>query len=47
VEPKPRKNASDLIRKYISAYETTSRKTIEGLLSNDFIFSSPFDDRIS
>lgn len=37
---------SDLVRKYYSAYETKDRKALEGLLSDDFRFSSPLDDRI-
>jgi len=40
-------NASDLVRKYFSAYESKDRKVLEDLLSDDFSFSSPHDDRIS
>jgi hypothetical protein len=37
---------SDIIRKYFSAYEIKDRKAVEGLLSNDFLFTSPYDYRI-
>lgn len=37
---------SDLIRKYFFAYETKDRKAIESLLSDDFVFTSPYDYRI-
>ena len=39
-------NHSDLIRKYFSAYENKDRKAIEALLTNDFVFTSPYDYRI-
>jgi hypothetical protein len=35
---------SDLIRKYFSAYE--NREAVESLLTNDFVFTSPYDYRI-
>jgi ketosteroid isomerase-like protein len=38
-------SASDLIRKYFSAYENKDRKAIESL-TNDFAFTSPYDRRI-
>ena len=38
---------SDLIRKYFSAYENKDRKTVESLLSDDFVFTSPYDHRIN
>ena len=38
---------SELIRKYFSAYENKDRKTVESLLSNDFVFTSPYDHRIN
>jgi ketosteroid isomerase-like protein len=38
--------ASDLIRKYLSAYENKDRKAIESLLTHDLVFTSPYDDRI-
>src|ERR1700681_2926425 len=37
---------SDLIRKYFSAYENKDRKAVECLLTNDFVFTSPYDYRI-
>ena len=37
---------SDLIRKYFSAYENKDRKAVESLLTNDFVFTSPYDYRI-
>jgi ketosteroid isomerase-like protein len=37
---------SDLIRKYFSAYENKDRKAVESLLSDDFVFTSPYDNRI-
>ena len=37
---------SDLVRKYFSASENKDRKAIESLLSNDFVFTSPYDYRI-
>ena len=39
-------SASDLIRKYFSAYENKDRKAVESLLTNDFIFTSRYDHRI-
>jgi ketosteroid isomerase-like protein len=38
--------ASDLVRQCYAAYESKDRKVIEKLLSDDFRFSSPLDDRI-
>jgi len=37
---------SDPIRKYFSAYENKDRKAVECLLTNDFVFTSPYDYRI-
>jgi ketosteroid isomerase-like protein len=37
---------SDLVRKCFSAYELKDRQMIEDLLSEDFTFTSPLDDRI-
>jgi hypothetical protein len=37
---------SDLIRRCYAAYETKDRNAIEEILSDDFRFSSPLDDRI-
>jgi len=38
---------SDLILKYFSAYENKGRKAVESLLSNGFVFTSPYDHRIN
>lgn len=37
---------SDLVRKYFSAYENKVRKAVESLLTDDFVFTSPYDYRI-
>jgi ketosteroid isomerase-like protein len=37
---------SDLARRYFAAYETKDRAAVDGLLSDDFTFTSPRDDRI-
>ena len=37
-------NASDLVRKCFSAWETKNREALEGLLAEDFTFTSPNDD---
>lgn len=39
-------SVSDLVRKYFSTYQSKDRKALEGLLSDDFTFTSPLDDRI-
>ena len=39
-------SASDLIRKYFPAYENKDRKAVESLLTNDFVSTSPYDQRI-
>jgi len=39
-----RNNASDLVRKCFSAWETKDRQAFEGLLAEDFTFTSPNDD---
>ena len=38
---------SILIRKYFSAYENKDRKAVESLLSDNFVFTSPYDYRIA
>jgi ketosteroid isomerase-like protein len=38
---------SNLVRNYFSSYESKDRKALEDLLSDDFSFSSPFDDHIN
>jgi ketosteroid isomerase-like protein len=40
-------DVADLIRRCYATYETRDRQTLEGLLSDDFTFSSPRDDHIS
>jgi ketosteroid isomerase-like protein len=40
-------SVSDLVRKCFSAYELKDRQMIEDLLSDDFTFTSPLDDRIN
>jgi ketosteroid isomerase-like protein len=35
---------SGIIRKYYEAYESKDRAVLDGLLSNDFTFTSPNDD---
>jgi ketosteroid isomerase-like protein len=42
----PASSVSNLIRRCFAAFETRDRHTLESLLSDDFIFSSPQDDRI-
>ena len=37
---------SDLIRKYFAAYRTNDRKLMEDGLTDDFTFTSPYDDAI-
>jgi ketosteroid isomerase-like protein len=37
---------SNLVRKYYAAYESKDRKVVEALLSDDFRFTSPYDDHI-
>jgi ketosteroid isomerase-like protein len=39
-------NLSDLARSYFAAYETKDRAVLDGLLSDDFTFTSPRDDHI-
>jgi ketosteroid isomerase-like protein len=39
-------SASEIVRKCYRAYESKDRKALEELLSDDFTFSSPVDDRI-
>lgn len=37
---------SDLVRRYYRAYEQKNRSVVEELLSDDFTFTSPYDDHI-
>jgi hypothetical protein len=39
-------NISHIVRRYFQAYESKVRNDIEALLGNDFVFSSPHDNRI-
>jgi len=39
-------NLPDLARRYFAAYETKDRAVVDGLLSDDFTFTSPRDDHI-
>jgi len=39
-------DVADQIRSYYRAYETGDREVVEQLLSNEFTFTSPLDDRI-
>ena len=38
---------STIVHRYFKAYENKDRKVIEDLLSDDFTFTSPFDDHIN
>jgi ketosteroid isomerase-like protein len=40
-------DVSDLIRRFFSAFLSGDRKTLEGLMSDDFTFNSPLDDHIN
>lgn len=39
-------SVANLVRRYFLAYETKDRQVLEGMLDEDFTFSSPLDDRI-
>jgi ketosteroid isomerase-like protein len=43
----PTDRVSALVRKYFAAYAAKDRKTVENLLSEDFTFTSPYDDHIN
>lgn len=43
----PTAATSDLIRSSYSAFLSNDRETMEGLLSDDFVFNSPRDDHIN
>jgi ketosteroid isomerase-like protein len=43
---KDRMDVAEKIRSYYRAYETSDRAVVEQLLSNEFTFTSPLDDRI-
>jgi ketosteroid isomerase-like protein len=40
-------NIAELVLKCFTAYETKNREMIEKVLSEDFVFSSPYDDFIN
>jgi ketosteroid isomerase-like protein len=42
----PARRKSDIIRSCFDVYRSKDRKTIEGLLTDDFTFTSPYDDAI-
>lgn len=42
----PSQSRADIIRRAFGAYRTKDRKVLEELLSDDFRFTSPYDDRI-
>lgn len=39
-------NATDLVQKYFAVFHAKDRQTAEAMLSDDFTFSSPLDDKI-
>jgi len=39
-------SVGDVVRRYFAAYATRNRLEIESLLSDDFTFTSPYDDHI-
>jgi ketosteroid isomerase-like protein len=39
-------SVSDLVLNCFAAYQSKDREAIEGLLSDDFTFTSPYDDHI-
>jgi ketosteroid isomerase-like protein len=42
----PVKSRSDLVRGYFAAYQANERSVIEAVLTDDFTFTSPYDDAI-
>ncbi|UDL87934.1 nuclear transport factor 2 family protein [Mesorhizobium sp. PAMC28654] len=42
----PGKSRSELIRGYFAAYKANDREIIEAVLTDDFTFTSPYDDAI-
>jgi ketosteroid isomerase-like protein len=42
----PAKSKADIIRAIFAAYISNDRKTVEDSLTEDFRFTSPYDDRI-
>lgn len=42
----PQQSKADIVRGLFAAYKTRDRKAMEDLLSDDFCFTSPYDDAI-
>lgn len=42
----PLQSGADMIRGYFAAYKSRDRKHVELALTDDFTFTSPYDDRI-
>jgi ketosteroid isomerase-like protein len=42
----PGKSRSDLVRSYFAAYQADNRAVMEAALTDDFTFTSPYDDAI-
>jgi hypothetical protein len=42
----PEKSLAELIQTYLKAYETKDRSALESTISDDFNFTSPYDDHI-
>ena len=42
----PARDRSDIIRSLFAAYQSKDRKAAENLLTDDFTFTSPYDDAI-
>jgi ketosteroid isomerase-like protein len=40
------RSKSDIIRSFFAAYKSKDRKVVENLLTDDFTFTSPYDDAI-
>lgn len=43
----PQQNRPDIIRSIFAAYKSKDRKVVEELLTDDFTFTSPYDDAIN
>ncbi len=42
----PPRSKSDIVHSYFAAYKSKDRKLVEDLLTDDFTFTSPYDDAI-
>jgi hypothetical protein len=42
----PEDSLAEVIRTYLKAYETKDRSALESTMSDDFTFTSPYDDHI-